>query len=84
MTEAWPLGLELLTDETISGFMDASEIKVLIAKLTNQAVEDIPDGHPEVTLLSNISAEALVDRLTKAADDKIIDSYYAALGFEEE
>ena len=50
-------------DEDGNGFMDPGEVKVLISKLTGLRIDEIPDDHPEVTMLSNITAPQLVDKL---------------------
>ena len=55
-----------------NGYMDASEIKVLISKLTGLAIAEIPDDHPEVKMLANVTADALVDKLAKNTDPEAL------------
>lgn len=48
--------------------MEPEEVKVLISKLTRLEMADIPDDHPEVSMLSNITADQLVDKLARNTD----------------
>lgn len=59
--------------------MGASKVKVLISKLVGIPEEEIADEHPEVAYLSDISADELSKRLSKAADAKLLDAYFEAL-----
>ena len=42
----------------------------------------MPDDHPEVEALANISKDELCDQLLKMADEELINQYYSALGLE--
>ena len=55
---------------------------MLIAKLTKQPVEDVPDDHPEVRALSNITSECLVQKLWQMTDREIIEEYHRLLGLD--
>lgn len=47
-------------DANGDGEMSVSEVKVLISKITETPESEIPDDHPEVLELANISASAMV------------------------
>jgi hypothetical protein len=66
-----------------NGFMDASEVKVLISKIAGVPADDIADDHPDVAMLSGISADELSMRLWKATDAELIDQYFVVLGLGE-
>jgi len=63
-----------------NGFMDASEIKVLISKISGCDISEIPDEHPEVQFLANIPAQELVERLWENTDAELMDTYFDMLG----
>jgi len=67
-------------DKDRNGYMDASEVKVFISKLTGVPVAEIPDNHPEVRALSGITAEALAQRLVEYTDASILEGYFEELG----
>ena len=56
---------------------------MLISKLAGIPCEDIPDDHPDVVILSDISAEELSNRLWKSTDSDLLDAYFIALGLEK-
>ena len=66
-----------------NGFMDTSEVKVLISKLAGISVDEIPDDHPDVQMLSNITADELSQRLWKSTDPELLEAYFKALGLDE-
>ena len=63
-----------------NGYMDPSEVKVLIAAMTGTPIEKIPDDHYEVQELSDCSADELIEQLHRFTDKDIIDEYFAVLG----
>jgi len=70
-------------DADQNGYMDPSEVKVLIAKISGVAEDDLPDDHPDVMTLANIPADELVKRLWDNTDDDLIDTYFDLLGLGE-
>jgi len=70
-------------DTDKNGFMEPSEVKVLIAKISGVDERAIPEDHPDVLMLSNISTYDLTDRLHRNTDADLIDTYFDLLGLGE-
>ena len=66
------------------GFMDKSEIKVLISKLSGLPVLAISDNHPEVLELADISSDKLIEKLWKMTNAKKIETFFEVLGLSED
>ena len=66
-------------DSNNDGYMQKSEIKVLISKLTGFPVMAISDNHPEVVALADIGAEDLVEKLWSITTVAHIEKYHALL-----
>lgn len=56
--------------------MDPSEVRVFVAQITDQDLENVPEDHPEVEALSGISTDELVDKLCETCDPEMIDKCF--------
>ena len=56
---------------------------MLISKLAGIPCDKIPDNHPDVIQLSDISAEELSNRLWKLTDSDVLEAYFVALGLDK-
>ena len=66
-------------DTSADGTIEASEVKVLFAKLTGVPVEQIPDDHEEVAAFAGLSNEELASKLFETVAKEKVDSFYEAL-----
>merc|ERR1712185_806670 len=72
-------------DKDGDGFMSVDEVKVMVEYITKIPAKYIPDHHPEVVKLANISKEEMCTRLLKMTDEEIIKAAYERLvGRKEE